>query len=171
MKHSIRTNIISAAFAVAIGVAGCSAWAVSLSDEINQSPDVQQFNDLDTNHDGHLSFSEASKDSFYTKEHFDAADKNKDAKLTQEEYSNYKTAQQKKEVGRIVDDSTITTKVKALIVKEEGFKGMQVSVETYKGVVQLSGFVSTKAQIQKAGEIAKSVEGVKSVKNNLIVKQ
>lgn len=44
-------------------------------------------------------------------------------------------------------------------------------METYKGMVQLSGFVSSKAQIQKAGEIARSVEGVKSVNNNLIVKQ
>lgn len=68
--------------------------------------------------------SEESKDSFYTRGYFNAADTNKDAKLPQAEYSNYKTAQQKKAVGRIVDDSTITTKVKALIVKEEGFKGM-----------------------------------------------
>ncbi|MGY1488304.1 BON domain-containing protein [Methylobacillus pratensis] len=170
MHRSIKTNIISAAISVLLGTAASGAWAVSVSDELNQSPDVKQFHELDTNNDGHLNYTEASRDSFYTKEHFNAADKNKDAKLTQEEYSNYKTAQQKKEVGRVVDDSTITAKVKANILKEEGFKGLQVSVETYKGVVQLSGFVNSKAQIQKAGEVAKAVEGVKSVKNNLIVK-
>lgn len=170
MHRVIKANVIAAAIGVLLGAAASGAWAVSISEELNQSPDVKQFHELDTNNDGHLNYSEASRDSFYTKEHFNAADKNKDAKLTQEEYSNYKTAQQKKEVGRIVDDSTITAKVKANILKEEGFKGMQVSVETYNGVVQLSGFVNTKAQVQKAGQVAKAVEGVKSVKNNLIVK-
>ncbi|MCB5183927.1 BON domain-containing protein [Methylobacillus gramineus] len=155
---------------VAFSLSAGSAMAVSISDEASQSPDVKQFNELDTNGDGHLNYTEASKDSFYSKQHFNAADKNKDAKLTQAEYSDYKSAQQKKEVGRVVDDSTITTKVKASILKEEGFSGLQVSVETFKGVVQLSGFVNNKAQITKAGEIAKSIEGVKSVKNNLIVK-
>jgi len=170
MHRSTKTNIISSVLTILLGAAASGAWAVSISEELNQSPDVKQFHELDVNNDGHLTQTEASRDSFYTKEHFNAADKNKDGKLTQQEYSDYKTAQQKKEVGRVVDDTTITTKVKANILKEEGFKGLQVGVETYKGVVQLSGFVSTKAQIQRAGEIAKAVEGVKSVKNNLIVK-
>lgn len=170
MRYPFKINTLTIAIPLTCMLVAGSAWAVTMSEEINQSPDVKQFRELDINNDGVLNFSEASKDSFYTKERFTAADKNKDAKLNQQEYSDYKTAQQKKEVGRLVDDSTITAKVKAGIVKEEGLKGLHVSVETYKGIVQLSGFVDSSAQVSKAGAIAKAVEGVKSVKNSLIVK-
>lgn len=72
--------------------------------------------------------------------------------------------------GEYVDDSTITTKVKALLAEDDFLKSFQIGVETYKGTVQLSGFVNTQDAVAKAGEITRSVKGVKSVKNNLIVK-
>jgi len=72
--------------------------------------------------------------------------------------------------GEYVDDSTITTKVKALLAEDDFLKSFQIGVETYKGTVQLSGFVNSQQAVNKAGEIARSVKGVKSVKNNLIVK-
>jgi osmotically-inducible protein OsmY len=72
--------------------------------------------------------------------------------------------------GEYVDDSVITTKVKALLAEDEFLKSFEISVETYKGTVQLSGFVGAQKAVDKAGEIARSVKGVKSVKNNLIVK-
>ncbi len=72
--------------------------------------------------------------------------------------------------GEYLDDTVITTKVKALLVKDVALKSFQVSVETYKGVVQLSGFVDTDKTRDKADFIARSVKGVKSVKNNLILK-
>jgi osmotically-inducible protein OsmY len=72
--------------------------------------------------------------------------------------------------GEYVDDSVITTKVKALLAEDAFMKSFQISVETYKGIVQLSGFVDTRETVNKAGEIVRSVKGVKSVKNNLIVK-
>jgi osmotically-inducible protein OsmY len=72
--------------------------------------------------------------------------------------------------GQYVDDSAITTKVKAEIFNEPSLKVFQINVETFKGEVQLSGFVDTSQSVTKAGEIARSVKGVKSVKNNLIVK-
>ena len=72
--------------------------------------------------------------------------------------------------GEYVDDSTITTKVKALLAEDNFLRSFQISVETYKGTVQLSGFVNTQQAVDKAGEITRSVKGVKSVKNNLIVK-
>jgi hypothetical protein len=72
--------------------------------------------------------------------------------------------------GEYVDDSVITTKVKSLLANDDFFKSFQISVETYKGIVQLSGFVNSQKAVDKAGEIARSVQGVKSVKNNLIVK-
>ena len=72
--------------------------------------------------------------------------------------------------GEYVDDSVITTKVKALLAKDDFLKSFQISVETYRGTVQLSGFVNSRQAVNKAGEIVRSVQGVKSVKNNLIVK-
>jgi osmotically-inducible protein OsmY len=72
--------------------------------------------------------------------------------------------------GEYVDDSTITTKVKALLAEDDFLKSFQISVETYKGTVQLSGFVNSEQTADKAGQIARSVKGVRSVKNSLIVK-
>lgn len=72
--------------------------------------------------------------------------------------------------GEYIDDSVITTKVKAAVLNEETLKSTEINVETYKGVVQLSGFVSTQADINKAVEVARSVKGVTSVKNDMRVK-
>jgi hyperosmotically inducible protein len=73
--------------------------------------------------------------------------------------------------GEYVDDSVITTKVKSLLAADDFLKSFEISVETYKGIVQLSGFVDSQKAIDKAGEIARGVKGVKSVKNNLNVKK
>ena len=72
--------------------------------------------------------------------------------------------------GEYVDDSVITTKVKSLLAADDFLKSFQISVETYQGTVQLSGFVNSQKAVDKAGEIVRSVKGVKSIKNNLIVK-
>ncbi len=72
--------------------------------------------------------------------------------------------------GEYVDDSVITTKVKSALAGDDFLKSFQISVETYKGVVQLSGFVNTQAAIDRARDLAKGVKGVKSVKNDLILK-
>jgi osmotically-inducible protein OsmY len=72
--------------------------------------------------------------------------------------------------GEYVDDSVITTKVKSLLAADDFLKSFEISVETYKGSVQLSGFVNSQQAVDNAGEIARGVKGVKSVKNDLIVK-
>lgn len=72
--------------------------------------------------------------------------------------------------GEYVDDSVITTKIKSMLAADDLLKSFQISVETYQGTVQLSGFVNSRKAVDKADEIVKSVKGVKSVKNNLIVK-
>ena len=72
--------------------------------------------------------------------------------------------------GEYVDDSVITTKVKAAILGEPSLKVAEINVETFKGVVQLSGFVTSTALANKAVEIAGKVSGVKSVKNDMRVK-
>jgi len=69
--------------------------------------------------------------------------------------------------GEYVDDSVITTKVKAAIFNEPTLKSAEINVETFKGVVQLSGFVKYQADMDKAVEITRSVKGVKSVKNDM----
>ena len=72
--------------------------------------------------------------------------------------------------GEYVDDSTITTKVKAAIFAEPTLKSAEINVETFKGVVQLSGFVTSQADIDKAAAVARAVSGVKSVKNDMRLK-
>ena len=72
--------------------------------------------------------------------------------------------------GGYVDDTAITTKVKAEIFNEASLKTMQINVKTFKGVVQLSGFVDSEHSVTKAGEVARSVNGVVDVKNDLVVK-
>jgi osmotically-inducible protein OsmY len=76
----------------------------------------------------------------------------------------------KESSGEYVDDSTITTKVKAAIFNDPALKVFQINVETFKGEVQLSGFVDSAQNASKAGTVARGVGGVKSVKNSLIVK-
>jgi len=72
--------------------------------------------------------------------------------------------------GEYIDDSVITAKVKAAILDEPMLKVAEINVETYKGAVQLSGFVSSQAAANKAVELARGVRGVKSVKNDMRVK-
>ena len=72
--------------------------------------------------------------------------------------------------GEYVDDSVITTKVKAAILNEPTLKVAEINVETFKGVVQLSGFVSSQAAANKAVEVARGVGGVKSVRNDMRIK-
>ena len=72
--------------------------------------------------------------------------------------------------GEYVDDAVITTKVKAAIFNDETLKTFEINVETFKGVVQLSGFVSSQASISKAVEVARQVKGVVSVKNAMRIK-
>jgi hyperosmotically inducible protein len=72
--------------------------------------------------------------------------------------------------GDYIDDSVITTKVKSQLAADDFLKSFEISVETRKGVVQLSGWVSTQDAVNRAGQIARNVGGVKSVSNNLTVK-
>jgi hyperosmotically inducible protein len=76
----------------------------------------------------------------------------------------------KEGTGEFIDDSVITAKVKAAIYKEPTLKSAEINVETFKGIVQLSGFVSSPADIMKASEVASSINGVQSVKNDMRAK-
>lgn len=76
----------------------------------------------------------------------------------------------KEGTGEYMDDSVITTKVKAAIFNEPTLKSAEINVETFKGVVQLSGFVNSQEDINKAIAVAGRVSGVKSVKNDMRLK-
>lgn len=77
---------------------------------------------------------------------------------------------QKQGTGEYVDDAVITTKVKAALFNEPSLKSFEIKVDTFKGAVQLSGFVNSQADINKAVAVARSVKGVTSVKNDMRLK-
>ncbi|HLO64431.1 MAG TPA: BON domain-containing protein [Azonexus sp.] len=78
--------------------------------------------------------------------------------------------ERRQSVGSYIDDATVTTRVKAALAEDKQVRVTQVNVETYQGVVQLSGFVDTESDVHRAAEVARNVAGVKSVKNDIRVK-
>lgn len=80
------------------------------------------------------------------------------------------SSHKKEGTGEYIDDAVITTKVKAAILQEETLKVTEINVETFKGVVQLSGFVNSQADINTAVRVASGINGVKSVKNDMRLK-
>ncbi len=73
--------------------------------------------------------------------------------------------------GEYIDDTVITGRVKAALVADPDLKATEINVETFKGTVQLSGFVAAPEHIQKASSLTRDVKGVKSVKNDILVKR
>ena len=72
--------------------------------------------------------------------------------------------------GEYIDDSVITGKVKAAVFNDPGLKSAEINVETFKGAVQMSGFVESQTDINQAVALARSVKGVSNVKNDMVVK-
>ena len=72
--------------------------------------------------------------------------------------------------GEYVDDAVITTKVKAAILNEPGLRSFEINVETFKGRVQLSGFVKSEEEKRKAADVTRTIKGVQSVKNDILVR-
>lgn len=77
---------------------------------------------------------------------------------------------QQESTGEYFDDSALTAKVKAVFVNDPVVSAMSVNVETFKGVVQLSGFVKTSLERDRAVELARKVSGVKQVRNDILVR-
>ena len=80
------------------------------------------------------------------------------------------SGQGKSGTGEYLDDSVITTKVKAAIFNEPSLKSAEINVETFKGTVQLSGFISSNQDMAKAVDLTRSVAGVESIKNDMQLK-
>jgi len=77
----------------------------------------------------------------------------------------------KESTGELIDDTVITTKVKSKLVGDKEVSALEVQVETFKGTVQLSGFVGSDRERQRAAELARSVDGVTEVRNDLQLKR
>lgn len=132
-------------------------------------PGNSTFEKYDINQDGLVSKEEATAHKMSIKA-FEEADSNQDGKLNKDEFAKAESINERAKVAKYVDDSVVTAKIKAELIKQSLLKGLQVHVETYKGAVQLSGFVDNDKQIATAGQIAAGVEGVGKVINNLISK-
>lgn len=132
-------------------------------------PGDSTFKKYDTNQDGLISKEEAAEHKMSSKA-FEEADTNGDGKLNKIEFVKAESINERVQVAKYVDDSVITAKVKAGLLKHSLLKGLQIHVETYKGAVQLSGFIDNDKQVAAAGKIAAGVEGVTKVINNLIPK-
>jgi hyperosmotically inducible periplasmic protein len=78
--------------------------------------------------------------------------------------------EQRRATGEYIDDAGITTRVKSALAADDLVSTFDVSVETFRGTVQLSGFVDSENVIKRAGDIAKDIEGVQAVQNNLMVR-
>lgn len=78
--------------------------------------------------------------------------------------------QGRESAGEYVDDATVSTKVRAQLVGAQSLKGLDIHVETMQDVVQLSGFVDSPEQKAQAEQIARSVKGVRDVRNNIVLR-
>ena len=128
-----------------------------------------KFQRLDKNRDGYLSREETRSIRDFAKA-FDEADDNKDGKLDAAEYVKAEGIHDRIVTGKYVEDSLVTAKVKAALLRDPALNSMDVSVETQGGQVLLSGFVKDESQRQKAKQVASSVTGVASVKDAMQLK-
>lgn len=128
------------------------------------------FKDYDRNGDGLV-----DKREFLTlgghEQAFRDVDANRDNRLSRDEFVKASANNDRVTAGKTVDDAWITAKVMALLLKDEAVKGTDVDVHTHEGMVLLSGKVNNAGQIAKAEEIARGVQGVKMVCNDLRVKR
>ena len=165
MNRKPIVALLAAAFVTTLSGAAYAQDAASNA----KSHAYQSFGSLDKNGDGYLSREEAR-----AIVNFDMAfrdgDDDKDGRLDPAEYAKAQAIHERVRSGTYAKDTWITTKVKAALVKDRDVRAGSVNVETFKGVVQLSGFVNNEMHARKAAEIASKIEGVVEVKNALVVK-
>jgi hyperosmotically inducible protein len=152
-------------FALVLAAASGSALGQSPGEPGGPPLPRADFVALDRNGDGYLSRFEANADKEIAKR-FASFDLDNDGRLSEKEYVLAKEDNN----NRILRDAAITARVKAALLAERGIPSLSISVDTYEGRVQLSGFVNTPEIVSKAGRVTATVNGVRTVHNNIAVK-
>ena len=153
------------------------AWAIPLAQADDRLGDDKskprvgnaRFIELDVNADRLLSQDEVKHIRGYAGP-FKEADANRDGKLDEHEFLKAESLHDRAYAGRVANDSAITAKVKAALLREPQLKSLDVSVETYRGEVLLSGFVKDESQRARAVKAASTIAGVTGVKDGLVVR-
>jgi hyperosmotically inducible protein len=156
----LRSAVIAA---LAMGAA--QAWDIGVA----HAQPSDKFRSLDRNGDGFLSKDEVSQIQGYDRA-FDEADDNRDGRLSADEFIKSESIYGRQTVGKAIDDTVLTAKVKTALLREPGIKSTDVKVESQQGRVLLSGFVDSEEQKQRAVRVASRVEGVKEVRDGLNVR-
>ena len=163
------TQLIAGNALVALALATATTAGAALALAEDGPRPSKLFNQLDTNRDGFVSRGEAAKLRGFGRI-FDEADENHDGKLSADEFIKAQSMHERQKLAEYAEDGVITAKVKTMLFKDPEIKALEVSVETYRGRVLLSGFVDDAHQARRAVELASTVRGVESVENALKTK-
>lgn len=147
------------------GVAGetsSESWA-------GQSAQESAFRQLDRNGDGFISQSEAARDTVL-QQGFPQFDENHDRRLSADEFSRARLAIERQRISDYAADSLVTARIKAALLRDSQISALSISVETAHGQVILSGFVEDERQVSRIRRLVEGVEGVKKVRDLLVVK-
>ena len=155
-----------ALFIAAVLASSASALAQPGSGEPGGGPRAAEFARLDRNRDGYVTRIEALADPEIHKR-FAQFDANKDRQLSLAEYLLAREDMDK----RAQQDAALTARVKAALIAERSIPWKTISVETYEGAVQLSGFVPAPDIVSRAGRLTAGISGVRTVHNNILVRQ
>ena len=169
MDAKFTLKFTLAAIAIAFLTGSLQAYAFGDEGTADQGAYASVFHSMDTDDDGTLDKHEVKNDKLF-KDSFADADQNRDGLIDMNEYSDHRRMKEQQNVKRLVSDAELVTRVKAKLVKDAGLKSMKINVDAHKSTVILSGFVDTQAQADQAVAIAKSVDGVNTVKSSLVVK-
>lgn len=164
LRHAVIRSMGALAFASAYAIAFPFATAADAGTANNA-----KFISLDKNRDGYLSKGEVAGIPGYEKP-FNEADENRDGRLGPDEFLKAESIHDRARAAGYVEDSVLTAKVKAALLKARELKSLDVSVETSNGQVLLSGFVRSQKQRDRAIHVASSVDGVAGVKDGLVVR-
>lgn len=162
-----RTIAREAGIALAVSAAMLAAMPAGAANAL--MPVQEKFRSYDADGDGFLSRTEVRTIRGYARA-FEEADDNHDGRLDPGEFVKAESIYDRIQAAAYVEDSVITAKVRAALLKQPKLNSLDVNVETYRGQVLLSGFVDDAGQRAKAIQVASSVKGVVGVKDGLVLK-
>jgi len=156
--------------ALLVGASMSATPILAANGEAKQETPRQDFTKYDSDKDGYISLQEFKAQKKNEKA-FKEADADRDGRLNQDEFIKARSIDQRMQAGELIDDAWITTKVKALLLKEDALSALKIDVDTKDGVVRLSGQVDKSEQVARAVEVASKVTGVKRVQTDLTLKK